>query len=118
MREADDATVEQARRLCDRAAHAVQEANLTLQFAKMRVARWRLESDRLAAMKSELATLSARLRALQDAAHEESERRTAFRIDMSSSARSCRLMRRSTRASRERLVATAESLKRIHQNRT
>lgn len=81
-------------------------------------ARWRLESDRIAGMKSELETLSARLRALHDGAHEESERRTAFRLDMSSSARSCRIMRRSTRASRERLAASAESLMRIHQNRT
>lgn len=35
MGEADDAAVEQARQLCDRAAHAVQEANQTLQFARM-----------------------------------------------------------------------------------
>jgi hypothetical protein len=35
-------------------------------------------------MKSELETLSARPRALQDGAQEESARRAAFRIDMSS----------------------------------
>jgi len=38
MGEADDATVEQARDLCDRAAHAVQEASQTLQSAKRRLA--------------------------------------------------------------------------------
>src|SRR5262249_43090379 len=73
MREADDATVQQARRLCDRATRAVEEAKQTLQFAKMRLARWRLESERITAMKSELETLSEHLRALQEVAHEESK---------------------------------------------
>jgi hypothetical protein len=118
MRDADDAMVQQAHRLCERVARAVEEATNPLQFAKRRLAYWQLESDRITTMKSEFQTLSARLPALQDEAGVESVQWTAFRVDMVTLARSCGVVRRARAASREQRAARAASSKRTQQGRT
>lgn len=112
MPDANDPVIEQAHQLRERAERAIDKAAKTLHVAQERLARWRLESDRVGAMRTELETLAARLHALEDAAESESLRRAALRIDLVRSAKTCRVSRRLTTASRERLARRAASVTR------